>query len=137
ELPNSKLINSTLIKAEDTFKRALMLVAHEHRYGKILNRDEDVQFLMQLFIHLHKKHDYIDTFYALRSWDEYTYLHSIDTFILGTLFAKKHGVHNIELVALGFLFHDIGKTKIPQKLLSKRGKLTYREFEIIKKHTTE
>ena len=32
------------------------------------------------------------------------YVHSFDVFILGTLMAKKHGIHNIEAVALGFLF---------------------------------
>jgi putative two-component system response regulator len=32
--------------------------------------------------------------------------------------------------------HDIGKMKIPESVLNKPGKLTAREFEIIKTHTT-
>jgi putative nucleotidyltransferase with HDIG domain len=37
-------------------------------------------------------------------------------------------------IYLGAIFHDIGKTNIPKKILSKPGKLTEKEFEIIKTH---
>jgi putative nucleotidyltransferase with HDIG domain len=35
------------------------------------------------------------------------------------------------------LFHDVGKLMLPQGILSKPGKLTPSEFEIVKTHTTE
>lgn len=38
-------------------------------------------------------------------------------------------------IYLGALFHDIGKTRIPNKILSKPGKLNEKEFEIMKKHS--
>ncbi len=41
----------------------------------------------------------------------------------------------IEEISLASLLHDIGKTVIPKDLLTKPGKLTDEEFEIVKKHT--
>lgn len=38
-------------------------------------------------------------------------------------------------IYLGALFHDIGKTRIPNKILSKPGKLNDKEFETMKKHS--
>ena len=40
----------------------------------------------------------------------------------------------IELVGIGGLLHDIGKMKVPDRILNKPGKLTDKEFEIMKKH---
>ncbi|HZK58167.1 MAG TPA: HD-GYP domain-containing protein, partial [Clostridia bacterium] len=40
-----------------------------------------------------------------------------------------------EVIQAGLL-HDIGKVKVPNKILNKKGKLTTEEFNTIKKHTT-
>lgn len=119
----------------DTFFHSLANIGNECRYGKILNKDEDVEFLIQLYTNMHMHHDLIDTLYSLKTWDHYSFIHSIDVFILGTLLAKRQGVHALDSVALGYLFHDIGKKEIPQHVLSKKGKLTFDEFELIQKHT--
>lgn len=37
-------------------------------------------------------------------------------------------------IYIGAIFHDIGKTNIPKRILSKPGRLTEKEFEIIKTH---
>ncbi len=38
-------------------------------------------------------------------------------------------------ICVSAFFHDIGKVKVPDDILKKPGKLTMREFEIIKRHT--
>lgn len=38
-------------------------------------------------------------------------------------------------VYIAGLFHDLGKIRIPKKIISKPGKLTPKEFEIMKKHS--
>lgn len=121
----------------DIFFQSLAHVGYEHRFGKILNKNEDVQFLIQLFTNMHMKFDFIDTLYALKKWDHYTFKHSFDVFILGTLLAKRHDIHSLDSVALGYLFHDIGKIEISQDILGKKGKLTFDEFELIQKHTVK
>ncbi len=42
----------------------------------------------------------------------------------------------VEEVTLASLLHDIGKTAVPQDILTKQGRLTAQEFDIVKKHTT-
>lgn len=43
--------------------------------------------------------------------------------------------HQIELIGNAAVMHDVGKISIPDKILSKPGRLTQEEFEIIKTHT--
>jgi len=51
--------------------------------------------------------------------------------------ARLAGVSDEEIVHIrrGALLHDIGKMGIPDKILKKTGKLTSKEWEIMKKHT--
>ncbi len=42
----------------------------------------------------------------------------------------------LELVPLAAVLHDVGKIAIPDAILSKRGKLTAQEFDLVKTHTT-
>jgi HD-GYP domain-containing protein (c-di-GMP phosphodiesterase class II) len=43
--------------------------------------------------------------------------------------------NNLYDLNLGSFLHDIGKTKVPSNILNKPGKLTNKEWEIMKKHT--
>ena len=69
-------------------------------------------------------------------FDDYTYKHSVNVMILSLMIGKKHGLNRIQLkkLAIGSLFHDVGKMFIPKEILNKKGKLTEQEFETIKKH---
>lgn len=69
--------------------------------------------------------------------DFYIYDHSINVTIYATAIAAKMGYDDKRLreIAMGALFHDIGKTMIPLEIIKKPGKLTEGEFEIVKKHT--
>lgn len=73
---------------------------------------------------------------VIRKYDEYLYTHSVNVGVLSLVLAKRLGYTGSELerIALGGLFHDIGKTEVDQRILSKPGKLTQEEFESIKKH---
>ena len=66
----------------------------------------------------------------------YTYTHSVNVAAVGTLFGKYLGLEDKELrlICIGVLLHDIGKTRISTDIINKKGKLTKREFEEMKKH---
>ncbi|WP_425059366.1 3'3'-cGAMP-specific phosphodiesterase 1 [Sporomusa carbonis] len=48
--------------------------------------------------------------------------------------AKAYSVEEVKLIKIAGLFHDLGKLAIPNEILEKPGKLTDREFLIIKQH---
>ncbi|MBZ4664098.1 MAG: hypothetical protein JG776_1813 [Caloramator sp.] len=73
----------------------------------------------------------------LKTFDNYTFIHSLNTCVLALFFGVNLNYTRNMLLDLGMgaLLHDIGKTKIPTEILNKKGKLTEEEFEIMKKHT--
>lgn len=74
----------------------------------------------------------------IKSLDNYTYQHCVNVAVLSLVLGIQIGLNRDELMNLcmGALVHDIGKTLIPRSILEKRGKLTEKEFEIVKEHTT-
>ncbi|MCL2169141.1 MAG: HD-GYP domain-containing protein [Defluviitaleaceae bacterium] len=73
----------------------------------------------------------------LRSYDEYTYRHSVDVGVLSVALGKAMGLDKEKLIDLGkaAFFHDMGKMFVPQSILNKPAKLTEREFEVMKDHS--
>ncbi len=76
--------------------------------------------------------------YDIQTYDNYTYLHSIDTGIMAIFLGISMNLKESELkeLSIGAILHDIGKTKIDKDIITKPGKLTDEEFEEIKKHPT-
>lgn len=73
----------------------------------------------------------------IRILDDYTFAHSVNVCILSISTGVIMGYSKIRLreLGIGALLHDVGKMKIPDEILNKRGPLTEREFEEIKRHT--
>ena len=72
----------------------------------------------------------------IRSSDEYTYTHCINVACYSMMIAKWLDLPELviqEAIQAGLL-HDIGKVRIPDEILSKPGRLTLEEFEVIKRH---
>lgn len=74
---------------------------------------------------------------ALKVSDEYTFKHSVDVATMAMIVAKQHGLDKKQLYEIGMsgLLHDLGKSKIPNEVLNKPGRLTDEEFEIMKQHS--
>ncbi len=74
---------------------------------------------------------------ALKVSDEYTFKHSVDVATMSMIIAKKYGLSEKEVYDIGIagLLHDVGKSKIPNEVLNKPGKLTDEEFALMKKHS--
>jgi putative nucleotidyltransferase with HDIG domain len=69
--------------------------------------------------------------------DEYTYTHCVNVAYYSMLIGKWMNLseESIKKLAFAGLLHDIGKVKIPDEILNKKGKLSKEEFEIMKSHT--
>lgn len=74
----------------------------------------------------------------LRIQDDYTFAHSVNVAVLSLMTGITLGFDRNQLSALGVgaLLHDLGKVKIPNKILNKPGKLTAEEYSLMKEHTT-
>lgn len=72
----------------------------------------------------------------IRTYDNYTYMHCLDTGIMTVYLANTLNIKisKIKELAIGAILHDLGKIKVPYKIITKNGKLTNEEFNEIKKH---
>ncbi len=68
--------------------------------------------------------------------DYYTYTHSVNVGLYCMTYGVKINMSHDEVrtLGLGGMLHDVGKSKIANSLLNKRGLLTPKEFQIIKNH---
>ena len=74
--------------------------------------------------------------YDLRSFDDYTYHHSVSVAVYAVIVGREMGftTSDLELLATAGLCHDLGKSKIPIEVLNKPSRLTDEEFDLIKTH---
>lgn len=73
---------------------------------------------------------------AIKSYDDYTYVHSANVCVLSILFGLRLGLDRKRLSELGFaaLFHDVGKIKLPHDLITKPSEFDENDWQMIKKH---
>ncbi len=85
----------------------------------ILNREEHLMDMIEI-----------------KSYDNYTYSHSLNVGILSAMLAGELGItrNRLEDLALCALMHDIGKIDIPIDIINKNGAVTPDEFNVIKNH---
>lgn len=74
---------------------------------------------------------------TLKVSDEYTFKHSVDVATMAMVVAKKHGMseHEVHEIGISGLLHDVGKSKIPNEILNKAGRLDEDEFAFMKQHS--
>jgi len=73
----------------------------------------------------------------ITSFDYYTYTHSVNVCTYSIALAQQMGITDEQFLhelGTGALLHDVGKSKVSDRILNKRGRLNQIEFEIIKKH---
>lgn len=105
--------------------------------GKRLDLNKIEKISDSLYRNVKSNFSIIECVSEMKSADEYTYAHSVNVALYAMLIGNWCGLQAsqiYELILAGML-HDIGKAKIPDQILNKRGPLEPDEFEIMKKHT--
>lgn len=77
---------------------------------------------------------------GLADHDLYTYLHSVRVAAYSTAIALEMGLkdsESLKLIALGAIFHDVGKSNISMDIINKRGPLLDHEWQVMRSHPTE
>lgn len=79
----------------------------------------------------------LEMLHGIRNYDDLTYVHSLNVSLICSIFAGwlKLSDEETRNLTLGGLLHDIGKMMIPKEILTKAGKLTAEEYNVMKTHT--
>ncbi len=74
----------------------------------------------------------------IKDYDRYTFHHSVNVSLLSLLLGRQLGLteEGMECLGISGLFHDIGKTRTPQDLVRKPGRLTSAEWSMMWLHPT-
>ena len=78
----------------------------------------------------------LDMLQCLHGYDDMTYMHSINVALICHIIGSWINLPpaDIDTLVTCGLLHDIGKLKIPVKIITKPGKLTDEEFELVRSH---
>ena len=72
----------------------------------------------------------------LRTYDNYTYKHSVNVAVISTIIGiyLSYDEESLYELCLAALMHDIGKTKIDPVIINKPGRLSMMEYRIVQEH---
>jgi len=120
----------------DTSSRVMVDVFDNPRSGKNLQRVQSI--VEATVLSILKRPDSLWHMTSLASHDYYTYTHCVHVGMFLVAGAREVlGISNedqLRRIGLGGMLHDIGKSEIPDELLTKPGRLTPEEFEAVKEH---
>lgn len=133
---------SQRVQARKSFVRAMqatklvMLSAKQGKRIDLRNAKRAVQSIVDLIL---SEELSLLGMTALKDYDEYTYQHCVNVAILSISMGTRLGLSKQQLSQIGVagLFHDIGKVRIPNRILQKPGKLSPDEWAIMKTHPVE
>lgn len=128
---------------KESFIESLFKVS-KHLNDFIIKNDTDendslLSQTLRLLDSMYETVDVYDLLHQIRKYDESTYAHSINVAVICRLMGQWFGKskEDIDILTLCGLLHDIGKIKIPRTILTKPGRLTAEEYEVIKRHPLE
>ena len=80
-----------------------------------------------------------DMLHALRSYDDLTYMHSINVSLICNVLGQwlRFPEEEVRTLTAAGLLHDIGKILVPGDLISKPSRLTKHEYAIVQRHAYE
>ncbi len=75
----------------------------------------------------------------LKDFDEYTFTHALNVSMLSLAMARGIQAPDniVDHISMGALCHDLGKEKVPEEILNKRGKLDADERAVMDRHPVE
>lgn len=128
--PLKDVISKEMRKKGEKLVKELFVSPNRVQYGKAM------ELVTSIVDDILSKDETIISVQDLRSYDNYTYQHSVNLSVLGVTVGKMLNFDQEQLkdFGIGLLFHDFGKTKIPLEILNKPDRLTPEEFEVMKGH---
>lgn len=107
--------------------------------GHELHLTEAEAVVRALSVAMHGEQQLMMPLLTLRQFDEYTTTHAINvsTLTMGLGEWMGLGARDVKAFGVAGLLHDLGKVKIPKEILTKPGKLTEQERQVMNNHPIE
>ena len=92
-----------------------------------------------LSVAMHADSEIVIPLVQLKEFDQYTTTHSLNVSVLAMALAEFIGLGAADVRAFGVagLLHDLGKVRIPKEILTKPGKLSDSEWEVMRRHPVD
>ncbi len=132
-------LEEEVVQAKQIYQEASDIVQNtlqDVRVGKQVELEKLEPVVSAVTESIFRNPDAILSLLRIKQVDKYTFQHSVAASALLISFCRDLGLQRslIEQVGVGGLLHDIGKMKIPKRLLNKPGKLSEKEYSVMKKH---
>lgn len=100
---------------------------------------ESMVLVNELIDSILENKDAVGDLLSLRTYDYYTYTHSVNVAVLSVGLGMAVGLkkEEIEKLGIGAMLHDVGKSTIPSSIINKSSRLDEDEFRIVKTHVSE
>ena len=132
-------VEEELVIAQEVHKQASETVAEIMRHlqvGHTLKLAMIHNVVTDLMQSILRNPDAFSWLTHLKKKDGYSYAHAVDSCALAITFGRHLGLPRESLISLGTgaLLFDVGKTRLPDGLLNKPGRLSPEEYQVMKKH---
>lgn len=106
------------------------------RMGKVVSTADAMPLVEEISASVMRNPGALISVARIKTHDEYTYMHSVAVCALMIATARRLRLDDekVREAGLAGLMHDLGKAAMPLDVLNKPGKLTDREFSIMKSH---
>ncbi len=120
-------------------KKAVVSMFNEARMGRAVDSASAQSLVEEISDSVTRNPGALISLARLKTADDYTYMHSVAVCALMVALAKqlKLDDEQTRLAGMAGLLHDLGKAAIPLSVLNKPGKLTDKEFDVVRSHPVE
>ena len=130
---------STRASARKIFFSAIGVVhdtLNQARHSNVVNISKTKRVVQELIDHIIDDEAALVELTAIRSFDDYTYVHSVNVCVLSLVLGFHLGLDRKMLsnLGVGALLHDVGKTKLPKELVNKPGTFDEYDWQQMRKH---
>lgn len=116
--------------------KAIKTAIDSFSWGRGMELRQTVEKVGLLVEEVTNQSDVLINLSDIRSYDDYTFAHCVNTCILALLLGSSLGYskERLEELALAAILHDIGMTLLPKDILAKRGNYEPFEYQEVQKH---
>ena len=129
-----------LRKAKRVYGEAKAIVKgllQDARMGRAVDGAQAAKAVDGMVDSIFRNQDALASLSRLKSFDDYTFQHSLNVAVLALTLGRHLGLVKGEIrrLGIGAILHDVGKMRVPEEILNKPGRLTDEEFAVIKTHS--